>query len=152
MSLTPSQPTRLTVGFLPLLDCASLIVAAERGFAAAEGLELELVRENSWATLRDRLIVGHFDAAHLLGPMPIASTLGVGHLKVPLIAAMALGLGGNAITVSAALWQAMSGHSPSSSAAPAVQGLALQRVVRERAARGEAPLTFAMVHPFSAHN
>jgi NitT/TauT family transport system ATP-binding protein len=164
MTTPSSTPTRLRLGFLPLLDCASLVVAAEKGFAAAEGLELELVRENSWATLRDRLIVGQFDAAHLLGPMPIASTLGVGHLKVPLIAPMALGLGGNAITVSSALWQAMCVHGASPSSAPAVQGRALERVVRERAARptaadaaaaahgAAAPLTFAMVHPFSAHN
>ncbi len=154
MTTPSSTHTRLTLGFLPLLDCASLVVAAEKGFAAAEGLELELVRENSWATLRDRLIVGQFDAAHLLGPMPIASTLGVGHLKVPLIAPMALGLGGNAITVSTDLWHAMCAHGASTSAAPAIQGRALERVVRERAAAhgASSPLTFAMVHPFSAHN
>ena len=73
----------IAVGFIPLLDCASLVVAAERGFAAEEGLELTLVRETSWANIRDRLIVGHFDAAHMLGPMTVASTLGIGHVKCP---------------------------------------------------------------------
>ena len=58
---------KMIVGFIPLLDCASLVVAAERGFAAQEGLELGLVRETSWANIRDRVIVGHFDAAHMLG-------------------------------------------------------------------------------------
>jgi len=143
---------RLVIGFVPLLDCAPLVVAAEKGFAAAEGLELELVRETSWANIRDRLIVGHFDAAHMLGPMPIASTLGIGHLKVPMIAPMALNLGGNAITVSASLWSSMQRHGAYPGADPIIQGAALQRVVRERARAAAGPLSLAMVYPFSAHN
>ena len=65
---------KLTLGFIPLVDCAPLVVAAEMGFAAAEGLQLDLVRETSWANIRDRVMLGHFQAAHMLGPMPIAST------------------------------------------------------------------------------
>ena len=61
-------------------------MAAERGFAAQEGLDLRLVRETSWANIRDRIIVGHFDAAHMLAPMAIASTLGIGHIKARFIA------------------------------------------------------------------
>src|ERR1043166_7309690 len=91
------------VGFIPLLDCAPLVVAAEQGFAAAENIELTLVRESSWASIRDRLIVGHFDAAHMLGPMSVATTLGIRHVAVPLVAPFALGLGGNAVTFSTAL-------------------------------------------------
>src|SRR5256886_9932054 len=98
---------KLIIGFIPLLDCASLVVAAERGFAAEENLELALVRETSWANIRDRVVIGHFDAAHMLGPMTVASTLGIGHVKVPVIAPFALGLGGNAITVSLRLWEQM---------------------------------------------
>ena len=98
---------KVILGFIPLLDCASLAVAAERGFAAEEGLELALVRETSWANIRDRVVVGHFDAAHMLGPMTVASTLGIGHVRVPVIAPFALGLGGNAITVSLRLWEQM---------------------------------------------
>ena len=49
------------VGFIPLLDCAPLVVAAEKGFAAAEGLDITLVRETSWANIRDRVVVGHFE-------------------------------------------------------------------------------------------
>ena len=84
--------TKLIIGFIPLLDCASLVAASERGFAADEGLDLVLVRETSWANIRDRLIVGHFDAAHMLGPMAVATSLGIGHLKVPLVAPCSLGL------------------------------------------------------------
>jgi NitT/TauT family transport system ATP-binding protein len=143
---------KVITGFIPLLDCASLVVAAERGFAAAEGLELALVRETSWANIRDRLIVGHFDAAHMLGPMTVASTLGIGHVKVPLIAPMALGLGGNAITVSSQLWNEMTGEGAAPGCAPQVQVAALKRLVVAREAARLEPLTFGMVYPFSCHN
>ena len=67
--------TELVVGFIPLLDAASLAVARELGFAEREGLALTLIRETSWANIRDRLIVGHFDAAHMLGTEPKALQL-----------------------------------------------------------------------------
>ena len=87
--------TRLAVGFMPLLDCAPLVAAVEKGYAADEGIKVDLVRETSWANIRDRLIIGQFTAAHMLGPMPIAATLGLGACKASMIAPMALGLGGN---------------------------------------------------------
>ena len=139
---------KVILGFMPLLDCASLVVAAERGFAAEEGLELALVRETSWANIRDRVVIGHFDAAHMLGPMTVASTLGIGHVRVPVIAPFALGLGGNAITVSLRLWEQMTQEGATVGAKPGVQATALERVVVRRSE----PLTFAMVYPFSCHN
>ena len=142
----------IRVGFIPLLDCAALVAAVEQGFTAAEGLDVRLVRETSWANIRDRLMVGHFDAAHLLGPMVVASTLGVGHLKAPLIAPFSLGLGGNAITVAMPLWKQMAAEGAALGAGPKVQGNALAKVVKGRARSGEEPLTFGMVHPFSCHN
>ena len=72
-----------------------------------EGVDLTLVRETSWANIRDRLAVGHFNVAHMLAPMPIACNLGLTPLASRTIAPMALGLGGNAITVSNALWAEM---------------------------------------------
>lgn len=140
------------VGFIPLLDCAPLAVAAEKGFAAEEGLDLRLVRETSWANIRDRVVVGHFDAAHMLGPMAIASTLGVGHLKVPMAAPLSLGLGGNAITVSLRVWDLMVSEGAALSASPRALGEALRNVVRARERANKQPFTFAMVYPFSAHN
>jgi NitT/TauT family transport system ATP-binding protein len=139
---------KVILGFMPLLDCASLVVAAERGFAAEEGLELALVRETSWANIRDRVVIGHFDAAHMLGPMTVASTLGIGHVRVPVIAPFALGLGGNAITVSLRLWEQMTQEGATVGAKPGVHATALERVVVRRSE----PLTFAMVYPFSCHN
>ena len=79
----------------------------DRGFTAAEGLDVELVREVSWSNVRDKLNIGLFDAAHLLAPVAIASSLGLGHVKVPIAAPFNLGINGNAITVSPALHAAL---------------------------------------------
>ncbi len=140
------------VGFIPLLDCAPLAVAVEKGFASEAGLDLRLVRETSWANIRDRVVVGHFDAAHMLGPMAIASTLGVGHLKVPMAAPLSLGLGGNAVTVSLRVWESMMAEGASASSSPGELGAALRAVVRARERAQRQPFTFAMVYPFSSHN
>ena len=84
--------------------CSSRV---DKGFAAEEGLDVELVREVSWSNVRDKLNIGLFDAAHLLAPVAIASSLGLGHVKVPIVAPFGLGLNGNAITVSPALHAAL---------------------------------------------
>jgi ABC-type nitrate/sulfonate/bicarbonate transport system substrate-binding protein len=78
--------SQLHVGFIPLVDAAALIVAVDKGFTAAEGLDVTLVREVSWSNIRDKLNIGMFDAAHLLAPVAIASSLGIGHVKVPIAA------------------------------------------------------------------
>src|SRR6202789_1242290 len=97
----------LHIGFIPLIDAAALIVAVDKGFTTAEGLDVTLVREVSWSNVRDKLNIGLFDAAHLLAPVAISSSLGVGHVKVPVVAPINLGLNGNAITVSPALHAAI---------------------------------------------
>ena len=66
---------RLRIGYVPLSDAAVLIAAASRGFAETEGLAIDLVREVSWANIRDKLILGQLDAAHMLAPFAIATTL-----------------------------------------------------------------------------
>jgi two-component system, oxyanion-binding sensor len=149
--MTASQ-TRLRIGFIPLADAAALIVAVDKGFAAAEGLDVELVREVSWSNVRDKLNIGLFDAAHLLAPVAIASSLGLGHVKVPIVAPFGLGMNGNAITVSPALYAAIAAAADGSIVDPIVSARALARVVAARRARGEQPLTFGMTFPFSTHN
>jgi len=94
-----SAGDRLRIGYIPLVDAAALVVAVDKGFAADEGLDVELVREVSWSNVRDKLNIGLFDAAHLLSPVAVASSLGIGHVRVPLIAPFNLGYNGNAITV-----------------------------------------------------
>ena len=144
--------TRLRIGFIPLVDAAALLVAVECGFTAAEGLDVSLVREVSWSNIRDKLNIGLFDAAHMLSPMAIASSLGIGHLRVPLIAPFNLGLNGNAITVSEPLYASILAHAEGDIADPAVSARALARIVAERRAAGEEQLTFGITFPFSNHN
>jgi ABC-type nitrate/sulfonate/bicarbonate transport system substrate-binding protein len=143
---------RLRIGFIPLCDAAALIVAVDRGFTAAQGLDVELVREVSWSNVRDKLNIGIFDAAHLLAPVAIASSLGLGHVKVPIIAPLALGVNGNAITVSPPLHAALIAAADGDIADPLVSARALARLVARRKVEGEDPLTFGMTFPFSSHN
>ncbi len=147
-----AETHQITAGFMPLLDSAVLVTAKEMGFAEAEGIDLTLVREMSWANIRDRLAVGHFQVAHMLGPMPIACNLGLTPLAVPTIVPMALGQGGNAVTVSNAVWAAMSAHGAEANFDPATTGHALKKVVLERVSQRKPLLRFAVVHPFSGHN
>jgi NitT/TauT family transport system ATP-binding protein len=142
----------LRIGFIPLVDAAALIVAVDKGFAAAEGLEIELVREVSWSNVRDKLNIGLFDAAHLLAPVAIASSLGLGHVKVPIAAPFNLGINGNAITVSPALHAALMQEIDGDRFDPLVTAKALAKVVARRRKAGADPLTFGMTFPFSTHN
>lgn len=142
----------LRIGFIPLVDAAALIVAVDKGFAAAEGLEIELVREVSWSNVRDKLNIGLFDAAHLLAPVAIASSLGLGHVKVPIAAPFNLGVNGNAITVSPALHAALMQEIDGDCFDPLLTAKALAKVVAIRRKAGADPLTFGMTFPFSTHN
>ncbi len=104
------QVSAITAGFIPLIDSAVLLAAAKQGFAAAENIELQLVRETSWANIRDKIAVGHLDVAHMLAPMPIANNLGLTPLPTQMIAPMALGTGGNVIALSSGLWADVMRH------------------------------------------
>ena len=144
--------TLLQIGFIPLIDAAALITAVEKGFAAAEGLDVNLVREVSWSNVRDKLNIGLFDAAHVLAPVPIASSLGLGHIKVPIVVPLTLNLNGNAITVSAALHAAIMSEIDGNPFDALATAKALSRVVAQRRRSGTEPLTFGMTFPFSTHN
>ena len=144
--------TQLRIGFIPLVDAAALITAVDKGFTAAEGLDVTLVREVSWSNVRDKLNIGLFDAAHLLAPVAIASSLGLGHVRVPIAAPFNLGLNGNAITVSPALHAALMAELDGDRVDPMATSRALARVVAKRRQSGAEPLTFGMTFPFSTHN
>ncbi len=142
----------LRIGFIPLMDETALIVAVDKGFTAAEGLAVELIREVSWSNVRDKLNLGLFDAAHLLGPVAVASSLGLGHVRVPLLAPFNLGVNGNAITITRELFARLQDAATGNIADPNVSAAALARVVAARKAGGLEPLTFGMTFPFSNHN
>ncbi|RVB76894.1 nitrate transporter [Mesorhizobium sp. M6A.T.Cr.TU.014.01.1.1] len=143
---------QINAGFIPLFDSAVLVAAREIGFAAREGVDLTLSRETSWANIRDRIAIGHFDLAHMLGPMPIACNLGLTPLASDTIVPFSLGLGGNCVTISNTLWAGMVAHGALPDLDPARAGKALGVLIRERANAGRDPLRFAVVHPHSGHN
>jgi ABC-type nitrate/sulfonate/bicarbonate transport system substrate-binding protein len=143
----------IRAGFIPLVDCAILIVAKEKGFARDQGIQLELSRESSWSNIRDRMTIGQLDCAHMLAGMAIASSLELGNPMVRVMAPMALGLNGNAITVSNDLWARMADAGGLSGAeGPTEMGSALAKVVAEERKKGRPPLSFGMVYPYSCHN
>ncbi|TYC87758.1 CmpA/NrtA family ABC transporter substrate-binding protein [Novosphingobium sp. BW1] len=142
--------TQLTIGFLPLVDACLPILALEHGFAEDEGISLSLVKDLSWATVLDRLLYGHSDAAHMIAPLAIAATLGRGRPAQPLAAPFVLGLNGNAITLTPTLARRVRGDEKGLGD-PVKVGAALREVALERAAAGK-PLTFGVVHRYSSHN
>ncbi|MEL6620726.1 MAG: CmpA/NrtA family ABC transporter substrate-binding protein [Pseudomonadota bacterium] len=97
----------LNIGYVPLVDSAPLIVAKELGFAADEGIALNLLRQPSWAALRDLLALGHLDAAHMLSPMPAAMSLGLSGAAIRIDAPMVLSVNGTVLGVSPALSSAL---------------------------------------------
>jgi len=138
---------RLQLGYVPLCDAAPLIMAHELGFARTEGLDLDLTAEPSWATLRDRLALGHLDGAHMLAPLALASRLSLSGPPSDLIVPMQLSINGNAITLSRSLWDSMA----PASAAPLDVARAFAQVAEARRGSGR-PLTLGTVHPFSCHS
>ena len=146
-------PRTLRAGFIPLVDASVLIAAAEFGFARKEGITLDLVKDVSWANVRDRLAFRQFDIAHMLSPMPVAAMLGLGSNPSPTITPFSLGCGGNAITLSTRLFDRMSNEAGLSDHASALENAqALAKVVGAMKVRGEHPPTLGMTYPFSSHN
>jgi two-component system, oxyanion-binding sensor len=93
----------LSLGYVPLLDAAPLIIAETLGFAEEEGLRLDLHAAPSWAALRDMLAQGQVTAAQMLAPLPIAQALGLSRSPARFEALSVLNLNGNVIGISQAL-------------------------------------------------
>jgi len=141
------EKTDLKIGFIPLTDCAVLVIAKEKGFFAKHGLNVELSKEASWANVRDKMTVGELDASHMLAAMPIASTLGVGSSQKNMVALMALGQNGDAITVSNKMYDAMMAADPV--ATKKGSAVALKKVI---AAKTMGVPEFGMTFPTGTHN
>lgn len=141
--------TELTIGFLPLVDACLPILAREHGFAEEEGVSLSFVKDMSWATVLDRLLYGHSDAAHLIAPLAIGTTLGRGRPAQALSVPFVLGLNGNAVTLRPEIARRVRPEGQIGD--PAKVGAALKEIAEERKAGGK-PLTFGVVHRYSSHN
>jgi len=102
-SIVGAHPPKrvIKLGFIPLTDCAPLIVAKEMGFFAKYGVDVQLSKEASWAVVRDKILNGELDGAHCLFSMPFSVYTGIGgkagsEMKI----AMILNDNGQAITLS----------------------------------------------------
>ena len=152
------ERVKIKVGFIPIIDCAAIVLAEELGAYERQGLEVEIRREVSWANVRDKLALGALDASHILAPLPLALTLGIDSVSVPVINAMTLQLNGNALTLSNSLWQEMEETAPQFMGAQlankrtALDARAIAAVVAKRAASGAKPLVLASVFPYSVQN
>src|ERR1700704_6544824 len=133
----PEQP-KLKVGFIPIIDCAPVVLAEELGAFERQGLDVEIRREVSWANVRDKLALGLLDASHILAPLPLAITLGIDSVSVPLVNVMTLQVNGNALTLSQSLWREMEEVAPDLVAGghSALTAKALAAVVRKRSVAG----------------
>lgn len=141
----------LTLGFVPLTDCAPLVVAKEKGLFAKYGLDVELSRESSWANIRDKISTGMLDGAQMLAAMPLAATLDRQRSQA-MVTAMSLDLNGNAVTVSKELYGRMLATGRDDIETPTGSAQALKQVIDQDRNAGRAPLSFAVVFPHSSHN
>lgn len=138
--------TDIDLGFVALTDAAPLIVAKAHGHFESEGLRVELHREVSWATIRDKVSAGLHQGAHMLAPLALSTRLGIGADPAELIVPLALNAHGAAVGVSASLARALAGTSV------AERGAALAQVCAARRATKQTPPIFAIVFPYSMHN
>ncbi|MEM1427276.1 MAG: nitrate ABC transporter ATP-binding protein, partial [Cyanobacteria bacterium P01_H01_bin.130] len=133
------EKTDLELGFIPLTDCAPLVVAKEKGFFEKHGLNVNLVRKPSWKAIAHGVSSGGLDAAQMVAGMPMAMTLGAGDRDpVTTQISMVLSRNGNAVTWSKRLYD---------------QGITDLEAFKNYIARDPDKVhTFAMVHPASMHN
>ena len=94
----------ITIGFVPMVDCAILVAAQELGFFRRHGLSVQLRREVGWATLRDKLLSGELQAAHAPGSLAFVLQAGLGVPARPCLTGFVMSLNGSAITLSSELW------------------------------------------------
>ena len=89
----------LKVGFIPITCATPIIMAAPLGFYTKHGLDVEVVKTAGWAVIRDKTINKEYDASHMLAPMPIAITLGLGAQPIPFAVPAIENINGQGITL-----------------------------------------------------
>ncbi|MDD2896141.1 MAG: CmpA/NrtA family ABC transporter substrate-binding protein [Aliarcobacter sp.] len=152
--LAAPEKTKLKIGFIALTDCAPLVIAKEKGFFAAEGLDVDVAKEGGgWPGIQQKVISGEYDYSHALAGMPIAATLGING-DANLQALMSLDLNGNAITFGNKIIGEMEKYGLKQDERP-VSADSLKKYIDEKhkiEGNSYQPLNFGMVHPVSTHN
>jgi len=96
----PVEKKDLKVGFIPITCGTPIIMAEPMGFYKRHGLNVEVIKTAGWAVIRDKTLNKEYDAAHMLSPMPLAITLGVGSNAIPYTVPAIENINGQAITLS----------------------------------------------------
>src|SRR5688572_13740065 len=94
------EKSEVKIGFIPLTDCASVVIASELGFDKKYGLKIVPSKEASWASVRDKLVNGELDAAHVLYGLVYGVNLGIGGPRKDMAILASLNHNGQAITLS----------------------------------------------------
>ena len=95
----PLEKRDLKIGFIPITCATPIIMAEPMGFYKKQGLSAQVLKASSWAMIRDISINGETDATHMLSPMPLAISLGVGSQSVPYVMPALENVNGQAITL-----------------------------------------------------
>ena len=96
---TPEK-TEVKIGFIPLTDCAPIVIAAEMGFDKKYGIKITPSKEASWAAIRDKTVNGELDAAHVLYGLVYGVQLGIGGQQKDMAVLATLNHNGQGITLS----------------------------------------------------
>lgn len=147
------EKDELKFGFIKLADCAPLVIAKEKGFFEAEGLQVSVIAQPNWKTLLDNVISGELDGAHMLSGQPIAATIGYG-TQAHIVTSFTMDLNGNGITMSNSIWELMQENDEAlQSPTPPhpITADSLKPVVEAILEDGE-KLQMGMVFPVSTHN
>lgn len=131
------EKKEIRVGFIPLTDCASVVMAAVKKFDEKYGIKIIPSKESSWASVRDKLVSGELDAAHVLYGLVYGLQLGVSGPQHDMAMLMTLNNNGQAITLSNQLKQA-----------GVTDAASLKKVV-DASAKGT--YTFAQTFPTGTH-
>jgi nitrate/nitrite transport system substrate-binding protein len=130
------EKAEVKIGFIPLTDCASVVMAAELGIDKKYGVKIVPSKEASWPGVRDKLVNGELDFAHVLYGLIYGVQLGIGGPKKDMAVLMNLNRNGQAITLSKKLADA-----------GAVDGASLAKVM----AANPREYTFAQTFPTGTH-
>ncbi|MEL6997319.1 MAG: ABC transporter substrate-binding protein [Pseudomonadota bacterium] len=136
---------RIDCGFVPLVDCAPLVVARELGFAAEEGIDLHLHPQPSWSAIRDKLLFGELQAAHMLSVLPVVMSMGLGAATDRIDALSVLSVNGDVIGVAPELADRMHQVGVDRNTDPATG------VGRALIQAASGPLRVGVPFPFSMH-
>lgn len=130
------EKTEVKIGFIPLTDCASVVIASVMGFDKKYGIKIVPSKEASWAGVRDKLVNGELDAAHVLYGLVYGVQMGIGGPKKDMAVLMNLNHNGQGITLSNQL-----------KAKGAVDGASLAALIKKEPRE----YTFAQTFPTGTH-